>query len=172
MLTSPLIFASSCCSASCFSSLRSLHPRFNYSLQPHSCLKKLHPWPQASVCVRELFRSFLPVTPHFFFPSLQGECLQTPRTPAACWECVAGLWSSNLSYSSSMRPTLCEYFTHLSHQNADHGYMCKCMIFFMHHHRNNVHYTADLIFKNQLMDLGSESLLRHVSLEVFICSSG
>lgn len=42
----------------------------------------------------------------------------------------------------------------------------------MHHHRNNVHYTADLIFKNQLMDLSSESLLRHVSLEVFICSSG
>lgn len=98
------------------SSCRSLHPSFNHSLQGCSCLKKLHHWPRTSVGRLSLSagnisvpRVIPSVTPRS--SPLQGECLQTARTPAACWECVAGLWSSNLSFNSRMRPTLCECFT-------------------------------------------------------------
>lgn len=50
------------------------------------------------------------------FP-LQAECLPTARTPAACWECVAGLWSSNLSCNSRLRLTLCEFSTSVTSEH-------------------------------------------------------
>ncbi|XP_032359462.1 ATP-dependent 6-phosphofructokinase, platelet type isoform X9 [Etheostoma spectabile] len=36
----------------------------------------------------------------------KAECLPTPRSPAVCWGCVAGLWSSSPSFNSRTRPTL------------------------------------------------------------------
>lgn len=39
----------------------------------------------------------------------QAECLPTARTPAVCWGCVAGLWSSSPSCSSKTRRTLCTW---------------------------------------------------------------
>lgn len=45
----------------------------------------------------------------WFGVCVQAECLLTPRTPAVCWECAAGLWSSSLWSNSRMRLTLCMY---------------------------------------------------------------
>lgn len=42
----------------------------------------------------------------WFSVCVQAECLLTPRIPAVCWECAAGLWSSSLWSNSRMRLTL------------------------------------------------------------------
>lgn len=110
------------CTTSLQSSCRSLQNSFIYNLQDSFRLEErviinnlLH-CPLPNICSMLLYvcnqkkgqLKYIPVsTSDAMVFSLQAECLLTARTPAVCWGCVAGLWSSSLLYNSRMRLTLC-----------------------------------------------------------------